>query len=94
MTTRGTGCSSCHVPYSNEGLCESGDPTIDKTQRGHLLVLRLQAGRASKVSVGQVNYTGIPTETCNTCHNRGKRIGVSDQGSMEFPYDSPYDAQG
>lgn len=44
--------------------------------------------------MGQVNYTGIPTETCNTCHNRGKRIGVSYQGIMEFPYGSPYDAQG
>jgi len=37
---RGTDCSSCHVPYSNEGLYEGGDPTIDNTQRGHLLVHR------------------------------------------------------
>ncbi|MFQ5568015.1 MAG: hypothetical protein ACE5EU_16805, partial [Paracoccaceae bacterium] len=39
-------------------------------------------------------YSGIPTESCNTCHNRGKRIGVSYQGIMEFPYGSPYSATG
>ena len=37
---------------------------------------------------------GIPVETCNSCHNRGKRIGVTYQGLMEFPYGSPYNAQG
>jgi len=91
---RGTGCSSCHVPYSNEGLYEGGDPTISKEQPGHLLVHRMQGGRKSPVTVGDVSYTGIPTESCNSCHNRGKRIGVSYQGIMEFPYGSPYDAKG
>ncbi|RMD69167.1 MAG: cytochrome C [Gammaproteobacteria bacterium] len=91
---RGSGCSACHVPYSNEGLYEGGDPTIDKTQPGHVLVHRMQATRKSKVTVGDVTYSGIPVETCNTCHNRGKRIGVSYQGLMEFPYGSPYDAKG
>ena len=33
---RGTGCSSCHVPYSNEGLYEGGDPTINKEQPGRI----------------------------------------------------------
>ena len=91
---RGTGCSSCHVPYSNEGLYEGGDPTISKEQPGHLLVHRMQSGRKSEVTVGEVTYTGIPAETCNSCHNRGKRIGVSYQGIMEFPYGSPYDDTG
>ncbi len=91
---RGSGCSACHVPYSNEGLYEGGDPTIDKTEPGHVLVHRMQATRKSKVTVGGVTYSGIPVETCNTCHNRGKRIGVSYQGLMEFPYGSPYDARG
>ena len=91
---RGTGCSSCHVPYSNEGLYEGNDPTINKKQPGHLLVHRLQATRKSKVRLGKIEYSGIPTETCNTCHNRGKRIGVSYQGIMEFPYGSPFNAQG
>lgn len=91
---RGTGCSACHVPYSNEGFYEGGDPTIPKDQPGKLLVHRMQATEKSKVTVGKLTYSGIPTETCNSCHNRGKRIGVSYQGLMEFPYGSPYDETG
>ncbi|WP_299618112.1 hypothetical protein, partial [Pelagibius sp.] len=91
---RGAGCSSCHVPYSNEGLYEGGDPTIAKDQPGKLLVHRMQGSRKSKVQVGDLTYSGIPAETCNSCHNRGKRIGVSYQGIMEFPYGSPYTATG
>ncbi|MFQ6006287.1 MAG: cytochrome C [Woeseia sp.] len=91
---RGTGCTSCHVPYGNEGLYEGSDPTISREQPGHPLVHRMQATRENKVTVGEVTYSGIPSETCNTCHNRGKRIGVSYQGIMEFPYGSPYDDTG
>ena len=91
---RGTGCSACHVPYGNEGRYEGGDPTISKEQPGHMLTHQLQATRKSKVTVGDVSYSGIPSETCNSCHNRGKRIGVSYQGLMEFPYGSPYNAAG
>ena len=91
---RGAGCSSCHVPYSNEGFYEGGDPTISKEQPGKLLVHRLQGSRKSQVHVGDVSYSGIPSETCNSCHNRGKRIGVSYQGIMEFPYGTPYNASG
>ncbi len=91
---RGAGCSSCHVPYSNEGFYEGGDPTISKDQPGKLLTHQLQATRKSKVTHGDLEYSGIPSETCNSCHNRGKRIGVSYQGIMEFPYGSPYSATG
>jgi hypothetical protein len=91
---RGAGCSSCHVPYSNEGLYEGGDPTIGKEQPGKLLVHRMQATRKSKVAHGNTSYTGIPSESCNSCHKRGKRIGVSYRGTMEFPYGSPYVAAG
>ena len=91
---RGTGCSACHVPYGNEGRYEGGDPTINRDIPGKLLVHRLQATRKSKVRINGLEYSGIPSETCNTCHNRGKRIGVSYQGLMEFPYGSPYDATG
>ena len=91
---RGGGCSACHVPYSNDGFYEGGDPTIDKGQPGHLLVHRLQAGSKSPVTVNGHTYTGIPTETCSSCHNRGKRVGVSYQGLMEFPYGSPFDEAG
>lgn len=91
---RGTGRSSCHVPYSNEGLYEGNDPTISKEQPGKLLVHRMQGTRKTKVKVGDVEYSGVPTETCVSCHNRGKRIGTSYQGIMEFPYGSPYDDKG
>ncbi len=91
---RGQGCSSCHIPYSNDGFYEGGDPTIDKTQNGHLLTHQIQATRKSKVTVGDTTYSGIPVETCNSCHNRGKRIGVTYQGLMEFPYGSPYGPDG
>jgi len=87
---RGMGCSSCHIPYSNEGFYEGQDPTIDKKQHGHMLVHSIQATRKSKVKVGDVTYSGIPVESCNSCHNRGKRIGVTYQGLMEFPYGSPW----
>jgi len=91
---RGQGCSSCHIPYGNEGIYEGNDPTIDKTQKGHMLTHQIQATRKSQVTVGDVTYSGIPVETCNSCHNRGKRIGVTYQGLMEFPYGSPYNEKG
>ena len=87
---RGMGCAACHVPYSNEGLYEGNDQTIDKSEPGHMLVHQIQGTRNAAVSVGGVNYTGIPVETCTTCHNRGKRIGVSYQGLMESAFDAPY----
>jgi len=91
---RGAGCSSCHVPYSNDGFYEGGDPTIAREQPGKLMLHRMQGSRKSVVRHGDVEYSGIPSETCNSCHNRGKRIGVSYQGIMEFPYGSPYSPTG
>lgn len=91
---RGIGCSSCHVPYSNAGLYEGDDKTISKTEAGHMLVHSIQSSRKVKVQVHDVNYSGVPTETCSTCHNRGKRIGVSYQGLMETAYEATFDADG
>ena len=91
---RGQGCSSCHVPYGNEGYYEGNDPTIKKDEKGHILTHKMQATRKTKVKHGDVEYSGIPVETCNSCHNRGKRIGVTYQGLMEFPYGSPFDEDG
>ena len=91
---RGQGCSSCHIPYGNEGIYEGNDPTIDKKEHGHMLSHQIQATRKSKVTIGDVTYSGIPVETCNSCHNRGKRIGVTYQGLMEFPYGSPFNVKG
>ena len=86
---RGMGCGACHVPYGNEGLYEGADRSI-ASGPGHMLVHRLQATREAKVAHNGLEYSGIPAETCTTCHNRGKRIGVSFQGLMESAFDSPY----
>ncbi len=83
---RGMGCSACHIPYSNDGFYEGGDPTIPKDEPGRLLRHTIQSTR--EIS------GGIPVETCNSCHNRGKRIGVSYAGIMEFPYGTPFDEAG
>lgn len=91
---RGMGCSSCHVPYGNEGFYEGDDKTIDREAPGHMLVHSIQGTREAKVTVHDKTYSGIPVETCTTCHDRGKRIGVSFQGLMETPYESPFAADG
>ncbi len=87
---RGMGCSACHIPYSNSGKYEGGDPTIPRDEPGHPLVHSIQGTREAVVKVHGLKYSGIPVETCTTCHNRGKRIGVSYQGLMETSYRSPF----
>ncbi len=82
---RGMGCSACHILYSNDGFYEGNDKSIKKDEPGHMLKHQI---------VGNRKTDGIPVETCNSCHNRGKRIGVSYQGLMEFPYGSPYNEDG
>jgi len=69
---------------------EGDDPTIDKTEAGHMLVHSFQASRDAKVKVHDQEYSGVPTKTCTACHNRGRRIGVSYEGLMESGYHSPY----
>jgi len=91
---RGMGCSACHIPYNNAGLYEGGDPSVKRDESGHAMVHSIQSSRKAKVVVNGKVYSGIPHETCVSCHNRGKRIGVSYQGLMEFPYGSPFDAKG
>lgn len=91
---RGMGCAACHIPYSNEGFYEGADPSTPRDKKGHLLVHAIQSTREAKVTVGGRTYSGIPHETCVSCHNRGKRIGVSFQGLMEFPYGTPFDDKG
>lgn len=87
---RGMGCSACHIPYAQEGLYEGNDPHIDKEEHGHLLVHTMQSSREAVVKVPStgLEFSGIHPETCNSCHNRGKRIGVSYVGLMEQPYGS------
>lgn len=92
---RGMGCSACHIPYGNDGFYEGTDKAgIPYGEKGHLLVHSIQSSRKTKVTVNSNTYSGIPNETCSSCHNRGKRIGVSFQGLMEFPYGTPLDTKG
>lgn len=82
---RGMGCSSCHILYGTDGYYMGDDKTISKEEPGHFLKHEIVATRKTG---------GIPVESCSSCHNRGKRIGVSFQGLMEFPYGSPFNAEG
>ncbi len=91
---RGIGCSACHIPYSNDGYYEGNDQSIPKNKPGHLLVHEIQSSRDAVVKVHGMQYTGVPVETCTTCHNRGKRIGVSYEGLMETNYNPTYDEHG
>ncbi|SFV68218.1 Cytochrome c family protein [hydrothermal vent metagenome] len=91
---RGMGCASCHIPYSNEGFYEGNDSMIPHNKRGHLLTHQIQSSRKVKVNIHGTKYSGVPVETCTTCHNRGKRIGVSYQGLMETEYQSTFDSEG
>ncbi|MEL7264271.1 MAG: cytochrome C [Planctomycetota bacterium] len=91
---RGMGCSSCHVPYSNEGRYEGHDTAINPDETARPLTHQIQGTRQATVTVNGISYHGLPAETCTTCHNRGKRIGVSFQGLMETPYASPFTAEG
>jgi len=91
---RGIGCASCHIPYSNEGFYEGDDKKTSKKERGHMLVHTIQSSREVKVKVHEQEYSGVPVETCSTCHNRGKRIGVSYQGLMETEYQATFDDEG
>ena len=91
---RGSGCASCHIPYSNSGLYEGGDAALSKTEPSHMLTHQIQSSRKVNVDLNDINYSGVPVESCAACHNRGKRIGVSYQGLMESAYSSNYDHHG
>ena len=91
---RGMGCSSCHTIYGNEGYYEGTDPTINKGEQGHMLTHQAVGTRKTKYKHNGLEFSGVPVETCNSCHNRGKRIGVTYQGLMEFPYGTPFTDEG
>lgn len=90
----GDGCAACHIPFGDEGLYEGKDKSIPKNKPGHMLVHSIQSSRKAKLSVNGKTWSGIPAETCSTCHNRGKRIGVSFLGLIESPYDTPWQEDG
>ena len=68
-TYRSSGCTACHMVYSDEGLSESDDPMIDKNFPPH--------------PVKHVLTSAIPVEQCTHCHFQGGRIGLHYRGIRE-----------
>ena len=92
---RGMGCSACHILYSNEGYYEGTDPALQDRRTEEDPEAPVQ-GVLLRHSIAGTRESGqaMPIETCNSCHNRGKRIGPTFQGFMEFPYGTPFDDTG
>lgn len=72
---RSEGCAACHMPYTNSGLSESGDPTIPAGEPGHPRIHQITRK--------------IPTDQCGHCHTRGARIGLSYRGLAQLPPNTP-----
>jgi hypothetical protein len=63
---RGQGCSACHVPYADDGLSTTRDPTVDRYEPGH---------------PRKHEMVRFPTvETCARCHYGDASIGLSYRG--------------
>jgi len=85
----GSGCSACHIPYRRDGTYQGKDPTIDRAQRGKLLVHRIQGTGSTRVSLpGEPAraWTGIPLENCFQCHFDPRNVEVSVLGSIHSHY--------
>lgn len=63
---RGEGCSACHVPYADDGLSQSRDPTANRFEPGHPREHRM------------VRFPD--TATCTRCHYGDASIGLSYRG--------------
>jgi hypothetical protein len=72
---RGEGCAACHVRYALDGLSQSADPRVSKTEPGHA---KLHA------------MTRAPTtQTCTSCHYGDASIGLSFRGLSQLPPGAP-----
>jgi Ca2+-binding EF-hand superfamily protein len=72
---RAEGCAGCHMPYADDGLSRSGDPSVKKHEPGHPIVHRLTLR--------------IPTETCAHCHYGDASIGLHFRGLAQLPPGMP-----
>ncbi len=91
---KGEGCATCHIPYSKDGYYEGADKTINKKEKGHLRVHSIQSSREAKVKLPTREYSGIPVETCATCHNDTMAIATSYQGLMQTQQSGSLDKEG
>ena len=72
---RGEGCAACHVPYAVDGLSETGDQRLSKTEPGHPRFHRM---------------TRAPTtSSCTTCHYGDASIGLHFRGLSQLPPGAP-----
>lgn len=72
---RSEGCAACHVTYADDGLSETGDPTVSKFEAGHPLRHQLTSA--------------IPTTTCVHCHYGDASIGLHFRGMAQMPPGMP-----
>lgn len=72
---RGQGCAACHVLYAMDGLSESRDRTIPRTEPGH--------PRTHTMTVAPT------TEMCSTCHYGDASIGLHYRGLSQLPPEAP-----
>ncbi len=63
------GCAACHLVYGEDGLSQSDDPTVNKTERGH--------------PQRHVITNQIPDRQCESCHHGSLRIGTAFRGLRE-----------
>ncbi|MCC6740648.1 MAG: hypothetical protein IT452_16515 [Planctomycetia bacterium] len=72
---RSEGCAACHVTYADDGLTETGDPTVPRYEAGHPLRHQLTSA--------------IPTTTCAHCHYGDASIGLAYRGMAMLPPGAP-----
>lgn len=72
---RSSGCAACHLPYGQDGLSRSADPTIDPFEPGHPLRHQLVAAP--------------PTPVCTTCHVGDASIGNGFRGLAQLYPEMP-----
>ncbi|MEK7469042.1 MAG: hypothetical protein AAB074_16835 [Planctomycetota bacterium] len=72
---RSEGCAACHVTYADDGLTETGDPTVSRYEAGHPLRHQLTSA--------------IPTTTCTHCHYGDASIGLHYRGMAMLPPGAP-----
>jgi hypothetical protein len=63
---RGEGCAACHVPYEDDGISRSSDPSVS----------RVEAGHPARHAMRRVPDTA----TCTRCHYGDASIGLNFRG--------------
>jgi hypothetical protein len=76
-------CASCHIPFAKDGLYVGDDVRVDKKTSGHMKIHQIQSSRKSIVGSHDNNHTGVPVETCASCHDEKKHTALSYQGLMD-----------